>query len=129
LLLTYKGKELRFMKLIIQGELPSLNQYIAAMNRNRYVGAKMKRDSTEIVRWTAFEQKLSVRTEPVYFHFHWVMKNKRMDLDNVAFAKKFILDGLIEAGVLYDDSQKWVKGFKDTFEVDKKNPHIEVNMV
>lgn len=49
-------------------------------------------------------------------------------MDNIAFAKKFILDALVKKGVLKDDGWKWVKGFTDEFFVDKKNPRVEVEM-
>lgn len=56
----------------------------------------------------------------------WYEKNKRRDPDNVAFAKKFILDSLVESGVLARDSQKYVSAFVDHFRVDPENPRIEI---
>lgn len=49
-------------------------------------------------------------------HFHWIEENKRRDLDNICFAKKFILDALVKAGKLADDNRKNVTAFIDTFE-------------
>lgn len=34
----------------------------------------------------------------------WTLPNKRRDLDNVAFATKFIQDALVEIGVFDDDN-------------------------
>ncbi len=51
----------------------------------------------------------------VTIHFHWTEENKRRDLDNVAFAKKFILDALVSLGKLENDNRKNVCGFTDTF--------------
>lgn len=116
------------MKLIIQGELTDLNTYIGAMNRNRYAGNSIKRDETQRVTQECMVCKLDACLDPVVLHFTWYMKNKRKDLDNIAFAKKFVLDGMVEAGILYDDSFKWVKGFTDSFVVDKDNPRVEVEI-
>lgn len=113
--------------LTIPGELTSLNEYISALNRNRFVGAKIKKEETERVFWHCREQKLSLIGRPVTISFHWYMKNKKKDLDNVAFAKKFILDGLVEAGILFNDTQEWVKGFEDRFSIDNTDPRVEVH--
>lgn len=67
-------------------------------------------------------------TKPVTIRFRWIEKNSRRDMDNIAFAKKFILDALVKKGVLPDDGWKWVKGFRDEFEIDKGNPRIEVEL-
>lgn len=86
----------------------------------------MKRDATDLVYWECRQQKLSLIDTPSHITFRWYMKNAKKDLDNVCFAKKFILDGLVRAGILYDDSQKYVRGFTDYFFIDASCPHIEV---
>lgn len=109
-------------ELFIPVRFPSLNEYIAAMNRNRFIGNKMKREYTGLVVQYAQVNKLGHFTEPVEIAFHYTEPNAKRDGDNIAFAKKFILDGLVESGVLTDDSQKWLKGFTDTWAV-TKIPH------
>jgi len=47
--------------------------------------------------------------------FVWHEKNRRRDKDNIAFGKKFILDALVQAGILSDDGWRYVNGFQDTF--------------
>ena len=106
----------------IQMKLPSLNDYINAERTNRYMGANMKRNTQDGISW--FIGKLPTFENPVTIHFHWIEKTSRRDLDNVAFAKKFILDALVENGKLKDDSQKYVRGFTDTFEKGKENEVI-----
>lgn len=117
------------MKFTIPGEMHTLNEYVASISHNRYAGGAMKKAETERVFWACREYKLTVRTKPVYITFKWYMKNHKKDIDNVAFAKKFILDGMVQAGVLYNDTQEWVKGFTDEFFVDKDNPRVEVSVV
>lgn len=115
------------MKVTIEGRLPALNDYISAMNKNRYAGNKMKQDETERVRLHCLRVK-KFKT-PVYIDFVWYEPNARRDPDNfTSMGRKFILDGLVKAGVIPDDSQKWVLGWSDDWAVDKKNPRVEVNI-
>ena len=51
---------------------------------------------------------------PVRVEFVWVEGNRRRDLDNISAATKFVLDGIVEAGILIDDSQKWVRSLHHT---------------
>lgn len=54
-------------------------------------------------------------TEPVHVTFVWLEPNRRRDKDNVAFAKKFILDAMQKKGVLPNDNNRWITGFTDEF--------------
>ena len=47
--------------------------------------------------------------------FNWIESNRKRDLDNVAFAKKFILDALVKCGKMKDDNRNYVLGFVDEF--------------
>ena len=112
--------------LIIPGRFPSLNDYIAAERKNRHIAAKMKRDETKRVADIAANSDMPTFDKPVHVYFAWVEPNRRRDIDNIAFAHKFILDGLVDAGVLKGDSQKYVTGLVDRFRVDKDNPRVSV---
>ena len=98
---------------LIDMKLPSLNDYVAANRANRYEGGQMKKDIQRQI--GLFVRKLPRFDYPVTIHFHWVEGNKRRDLDNIAFAKKFILDTLVSEGKLKDDNRRCVTGFIDTF--------------
>ena len=67
---------------------------------------------TDLVAWQLKGQEHVVA--PCVISFHWYYSTKH-DFDNIAFAKKYVLDGMVKAGILLDDSQKWVLGFRDTF--------------
>lgn len=114
--------------LTIPGKLPGLNDYIAAERTNRHKGAKMKADGGNIVAVAIRQCMRGVRIEkPVEMHYTWYEQNKRRDKDNVSsFGRKVIQDSLVQCGVLKNDGWKYVVGFSDRFEVDKKNPRIEV---
>ena len=60
--------------------------------------------------------------------FEWHERTKKRDADNIASAKKFILDALVNCGVLQDDSRKYVKGFYDVI-VDDKEDFVIVELI
>lgn len=98
--------------------LPSANQYIDACRKNRYVAAKMKSDTENSI--IQYLGDLPHFENPVKIHFTWVEKNGRRDLDGCSFGKKFVLDALVKANVLTDDSRKYVTAFTDDFEYGKE---------
>ena len=98
-------------------KLPSLNDYVRVNRTNKYQAAKMKRDIEDGISW--FINRLPRFEKPVTIHFHWVEGTKRRDYDNIAFAKKFILDALVKRGKLKDDNRKCVTGFSDSFSYGK----------
>lgn len=108
-------------KFIINQKLPSFNDYIKACRTNKYVGAKMKEKVEQEIWYYIISQLKNTKIKkPIVIHFTWIEENKRRDLDNIAFAKKFILDALQKAGVLENDNQKYVKGFTDKFLYEKQ---------
>lgn len=109
-------------KIIIPFRLPSLNNYILECRKNKYAGANMKKKVEKDI--MIFINKLPNYTKPINIHFHWVEENKRRDLDNVCFAKKFILDSMVKAGKLQNDNRNCVTGFTDTFEYGKESKVI-----
>ena len=111
-------------KAFIPFRLPSLNEYTNANRGNRYGGAKLKKSVQADI--MPFINSISVFTEPVRVAFIWHEKTMRRDVDNVAFAKKFILDALVNAGKLQGDSPKYVKGFTDGFDWSGKKEGVEI---
>ena len=98
-------------------KLPSLNEYIRACRTNPYMAAKFKRDVEEDLE--PYIKELPVFNR-VQIQFRWIENNKRRDLDNIAFSKKFILDALVKYGKLKDDNRKCVTAFTDTFSYEKQ---------
>lgn len=118
------------VKIVIPGELTDLNEYIRQERGNKYAGANTKRTETDYVCWTVKQRYKPIRSDKrVRVLFTWFCKNQRKDPDNIAFAKKFILDGLVTAGILEGDGWKYIKGLSDDFEVDKEFPRIEVEII
>ena len=113
---------------VIEGRMPSLNDYVAAERANRLKAAAMKRRETTRARDAAVAQGAPEFRGPVTVRFLWVERDRRRDLDNVAFAKKFVLDGMVEAGVIPGDGQRHVVGLQDTFERDPERPRVVVEV-
>ena len=100
------------MNVVIKGQLATLNDHDNANRNNKFGGAKLKKEQTELVAWQA--KKHSLIKNPVTIAFHWHYSSKH-DFDNIRFATKYILDGLVKAGVLVNDSQKHVLGFEGDY--------------
>lgn len=98
---------------LIALKLPSLNEYTNECRRHKYAGARMKKKYEEAI--GLYIQKLPRFENPVRITFIWLEGNKKRDLDNVCFAKKFILDALVKYGKLKDDNRNNVCGFTDRF--------------
>lgn len=99
---------------VIEMKLPSLNDYIDVCRGNKYYANSYKaRIESEI---GLFLMKMPKWDNSIKIHFTWVEKAKKRDYDNIAFAKKFILDAMVKKGKLKDDNRKYVVGFTDSFE-------------
>lgn len=117
--------------------LPSLNEYIDAcksQGRKNYYkkkhwnkGNDMKQKVQKDI--APYLKKLGVFNNGIRVNFTWIEPNRMRDLDNICFAKKFILDAMVNAGVIPDDNSRYVTGFIDSFGYDKKNPRVIVEVI
>ena len=106
----------------IQMKLPSLNEYINVCRTNKYQAAKFKADIENDI--ALFLRRMPRYENPIKINFHWVEGNKRRDYDNIAFAKKFILDTMVKMGKLKDDNRNYVRAFTDNFYYGKETKVI-----
>lgn len=74
----------------------------------------------------AMNEGFELVKEPSNFEFVWYLKNRRKDKDNVAFAKKYIFDGMVQAGLIDNDGWKQIGNWKEKFEVDKEFERVEI---
>lgn len=103
-------------------KLPSLNDYTRVCRANKQYANKFKQGYEQQI--GLYLMKMPRYEKPVRIIFTWVESSKRRDLDNVAFAKKFILDAMVKYGKLKDDNRKCVTGFEDRFIYGDKNKVI-----
>ena len=112
-------------KLVIPGELPGLNEIIEYSKEHwaKYAGEKHNR--TEEIAYLAKSQ-IKGKYQKVDLVFTWFCKNKKRDKDNIIAGQKFVLDGLVAAGVIENDGWEQIGNISHFFSIDKENPRVEV---
>jgi Holliday junction resolvase RusA-like endonuclease len=85
---------------------PTLNEIISTARSNIYASAKEKRAWTNTIAVECFGRKQF--PDRVWIEFVWKIKNFRRDPDNISAAAKFVMDGLVEGGIIQDDSLKFI---------------------
>ena len=112
----------------ISGPLPGLNDHEKAARGSKYAASTLKSRWTCEAEYCATKAKLAgLMLENVFIRFLWVENGKRRDPDNIVFAKKYILDGLVRARVIPGDGWKHISGFTDTWEVGQKpGVHVQI---
>ena len=130
--MPFTGKTMKKMtmknKFTIYGRLPSLNEYVLANRGNKYAGASMKKRAERAILNALSVSGINYQPEPISLHITWFEPNNRRDLDNIQFGTKFIQDAMVKAGIIKDDSRKYVVGLEHHVFTDKDNPRIEVEI-
>ena len=111
-------------KLVLNMSFVSLNEYIKAERTDKYKAAKTKNLQTSHVHWLIKEQKFKLEDCKHDVVFNWHKPNNKKDHDNICFAKKFILDGLVMAKVIPDDGSRYIGNFQDKFIIDKSKDYV-----
>lgn len=117
------------MKVIIDGELMDLNKFINYQRANRFGGANAKKKETMKCANAFAPIRAKKLKLPITLKIDWYCKDKRKDLDNICFAKKFLQDGMVQCGLLKNDGWNEIAGYEERFYVDKENPRIEIELV
>ena len=117
--------------LTIPDSLPGMNEIIRLLSgrKGRYVYNTRKKGIEGGICLLAKMQGLKAVIGAYTVEFHWHEKNRRRDFDNIVCGRKFILDALVSSGILPQDSQKYLKGFRDFPYIDRVNPRIEVVVI
>ncbi len=104
------------MQVRINFRFTELNKYISAERGNKYAAANIKEDETNVAR-LAFKDLKPAQGLPLDITFTWYCTDMRRNPDNIAFAKKFIIDGMVAAGYIENDGWKQIAGLRDDFQV------------
>ena len=104
------------MQVRIDFRFTELNKYISAERGNKYAAAIIKEDETNVAR-LAFKDEKPAQGLPLELKFIWYCKDQRRNPDNIAFAKKFIIDGMVAAGFIQNDGWKQIASLRDEFHV------------
>ena len=115
------------VEFFIPGQFTTLNEHIAAANRHRQESARIKREETMRVQLAARELP-EITEYPVDLYLIWYRSSRKSDPDNIAFAIKYILDGLQQAGVMKQDTWACVRSITHEFRIDRDNPGVSVTV-
>lgn len=118
--------EIRFT---IPGRLSGLNEHDNQSRSHAQKGGKHKKEQQQIVEYAilaARRPKVPPAWYPLSVTFHWYEKDRMRDPDNVAFAKKYILDALQTMGTIKGDGWRHIAALADEFHLDPGRPRIEV---
>ena len=118
-------------KVVINGQFKSLNQYLQACGVHPKRGASMKKKDMEILEWEIRKQMPHVILKtPVRFVYRFYEPNRRRDKSNsCAYFIKIWEDSLQAVGALKNDNWSGVDSWTTEFDVDSKNPRIEVEII
>lgn len=120
------------IEITIEGKLPHLNEYIQKERSNRFMGAKVKKEATDLVTIQSKRYAGKISEYPVSVILNWHVKKNRgkyADPDNIGFGTKFILDGLVNAGVLEDDTYKQIESITHQFIWDSTEDKVVIQLV
>ena len=109
------------MKLIINEIPPTINKYIGRDNRWQYQADKKKYHKAvlEAIKKVPYEQYNKCEMTIIFY-----FKDRRKH-DPCNYSK-FLLDGLVEAGVIKDDCFQCIENYSEIGAYDKENPRVEV---
>jgi len=119
---------------MIPGELATLNEYTNQNRGNKYSGNKVKKDNTAKCIYHAMNALNRFKTKPnknglFDLEIQWTTKNNKKDSDNIFFGVKFILDGMVKAGMIANDNRKHIRNISHTIFTDKNVQSIIVKLI
>lgn len=117
----------------IYQKLPNLNEFRAEIARNKYKGGQLKNEVEDsIITCIMYAQRQGtlkpIEKYPVQINCVWGLVNKKMDLDNRRSSVKFILDAMQKAGVIPNDSQKYICGLFDEYKQTSQD-YVKVEII
>lgn len=103
---------------------------IASQGRPWFIGRNIKKKAMNQLLTQFLVEKWPKFTRPISMQINWIERDCRRDRDNVSSGgTKILLDAMKQAGLLVNDSRKWIHDIKhDTSRIDKLNPCIEVEI-
>jgi hypothetical protein len=115
------------------------NEIIKANRSGYYIGARQERENVEWVAWHTRQAMRKNHVKPytsrVRVDVCFVEVNRRRDPANAYGGLKWLLDGMTKpkggkagAGLIVDDSTKWLEVGSVTVDYDKNNPGVIVRI-
>jgi len=118
-------------RITVKGFDSGLNELLAGVYFNyrikKLVNPEKKKNDDLIIKHLRKEFKNVHLNTPIEVDYKFYVKDKRHDRMNIASAfDKSFLDALQKVGMLHNDGFDDVVGFTFDWEVDNKNPRVEV---
>lgn len=121
----------------IPGRLPSANNYIQESKTSFYLANELKKKSdskiiASLIDNDLYNKKIKKDDYPLTIHIVWnepYRKNKshRRDFDNIIFGSKFILDGMVNGGLIDDDNlESYIHHIHNDVIINKEDSYIDV---
>ena len=111
-----------------------MNVYVNECRSNPYGANAMKKKNQAHVHLGVLKADRQGKLKridkyPIKLKIAWYEPDNRRDVDNITFAVKFILDELVSAGIIKDDSRKYVSAIENVVLTDRNDPRIEVEII
>ena len=117
-------------RFVVDGRLMALNEYTSLNRSSPRKGNDAKREQTELVAAYIRKARIKPMEGPIEIGISWIegrnMHGNLRDVDNVSFGAKFVLDALVECGVIPDDNPRYVRNVYHHFEFNADDPRVEV---
>ena len=101
------------IELLIDAQLPTLNEYTVANRSHWSKGAAFKKQVERLIggyiMLSIAQKKLRSIKKPCEIFIEWHEGTMRRDVDNIQSAQKFILDALQAYKIIANDNRKHVK--------------------
>ena len=88
--------------------LPTLNEMIRTARGNKFAAAAQKKKYTDLVAMEIMGQTDRPHFEAISLDITWIETNKKRDPDNCFMGVKYLLDGIVAAGIIDDDDRDHV---------------------
>lgn len=109
----------------IEERLPTFNKIIDKAKRHWGAYKSEKQHYTEMIAWIVKAQ-IKENYDCINLKFRWYCADKRTDKDNIMAGQKYIIDGIVSAGIIKDDNWAYIDRIEHEFYHDNKNPRTEV---
>lgn len=127
---TTKDEEV-FMEFELMGNFPTLNEILWQAKSNYHAYNKMKQDLEskarifyrDQIRFHRYETPLKRNVRII---FDWYVTSRGKDPDNIDATRKFLIDAMVDEGILLKDNLTVVKELESRFLVDRKNPRVRI---
>lgn len=103
----------------IPWRLPSYNEYDNLIKRNKFAANRFKQEIEAMIMLCMPSIKDTITEEGLLVDIVWHEPNRKRDLDNIVFCKKFIFDALQKKGIIKNDKQ--ILHLREQVPRDKKN--------